>query len=366
MPAASSGVEDRPGSDGGVPDVDEAACAATWRRIFYPSPFILPCPRVRATGQALLARVAGRAPVRPWYRSRRAPRLSRLDRRLSDLGHHLPRHPHRARNDSAAADGGDALDRRRRPADRSCSRCAASACRRAREWPSLAILGILLLGFGNGAVVWAEQTVPSGLTAVLVATSPFWMVGIDALMPDGEAITLRRVLGLVVGFGGIVMLVWPEIRFDGSGRGFLGGVHRGADRVRRMGDRIVVRAQARARPRQRGERARDRGVRDAVRRDRAAGRVARAAARPARLTFTPRTAGALRLSDLRRRDRRVFGLRLRAQAPAGRDGVALRVRESDHRRGAWHAGLERAVQRPDVRRGGGRVRRGSRWSDTKS
>jgi drug/metabolite transporter (DMT)-like permease len=39
-----------------------------------------------------------------------------------------------------------------------------------RAWPSLAILGLLLLGFGNGAVVWAEQTVASGLTAVLVAS----------------------------------------------------------------------------------------------------------------------------------------------------------------------------------------------------
>lgn len=93
-----------------------------------------------------------------------------------------------------------------------------------REWPSLALLGILLLGFGNGAVVWAEQTVPSGLTAVLVATSPFWMVGFDALMADGEAIALRRTLGLIVGFGGIVMLVWSEIRIDGGGGAFLGGV----------------------------------------------------------------------------------------------------------------------------------------------
>jgi len=92
------------------------------------------------------------------------------------------------------------------------------------EWPALALLGILLLGFGNGAVVWAEQTVPSGLTAVLVATAPFWMVGIDALMAGGDRLTLRRSFGLIVGFCGIVMLVWPEIRVGEAGRAFLGGV----------------------------------------------------------------------------------------------------------------------------------------------
>lgn len=94
-----------------------------------------------------------------------------------------------------------------------------------REWPALTALGVLLLGFGNGAVVWAEQTVPSGLTAVLVATSPFWMVGLDALMPDGERLTLRRVAGLAVGFAGIVMLVWPELQVGGrDARAFLTGV----------------------------------------------------------------------------------------------------------------------------------------------
>jgi drug/metabolite transporter (DMT)-like permease len=101
-----------------------------------------------------------------------------------------------------------------------------------RAWPALTILGILLLGFGNGAVVWAEQTVPSGLTSVLVATVPFWMVGIEAVSRQSPAtetvhhdvLTTRRFIGLVVGFIGIVMLVWPELRMGESGRGFLVGV----------------------------------------------------------------------------------------------------------------------------------------------
>jgi drug/metabolite transporter (DMT)-like permease len=92
-----------------------------------------------------------------------------------------------------------------------------------RALPALMILGVLMLGLGNGGVVWAEQTVPSGLTAVLVATSPFWMAGIDALTPHGERLTMRRLAGLVIGFCGIVMLVWPEIRL-GGGRAFLVGV----------------------------------------------------------------------------------------------------------------------------------------------
>ena len=92
------------------------------------------------------------------------------------------------------------------------------------EFGTLAVLGVLLLGLGNGGIVWAEQTVPSGLTAVLAATSPFWMVGIDTVMHDGDPLTLRRVLGLVVGFVGIVLLVWPELHMGASGRPFLHGV----------------------------------------------------------------------------------------------------------------------------------------------
>jgi drug/metabolite transporter (DMT)-like permease len=92
------------------------------------------------------------------------------------------------------------------------------------SWGRLAMLGVLLLGLGNGGLVWAEQTIPSGFAALLVAMTPFWMVGIDALMPDGETLTRRRVLGLIVGFVGIAMLVWPEIEVRRGGRGFLEGV----------------------------------------------------------------------------------------------------------------------------------------------
>ena len=43
-----------------------------------------------------------------------------------------------------------------------------------------------MLGLGNGGVVFAEQWVPSGLAAVMVATSPFWMAAVEACLPDGE------------------------------------------------------------------------------------------------------------------------------------------------------------------------------------
>jgi drug/metabolite transporter (DMT)-like permease len=94
-----------------------------------------------------------------------------------------------------------------------------------RSWPGLALIGALFIVGGNGLVVWAEQWVPSGLTAVLLASSPFWMVGIEALVPGGERPGQWTWLGLAIGFAGVVLLVWPELAGGGTlSPAFLGGV----------------------------------------------------------------------------------------------------------------------------------------------
>lgn len=84
------------------------------------------------------------------------------------------------------------------------------------RWGGIVLLGFLMLVLGNGGVVVAEQWIPSGLAAVLVASSPFWMAGIEALLSDGEPLRRNVVAGLVLGFAGIVVLVWPELSLDGS------------------------------------------------------------------------------------------------------------------------------------------------------
>lgn len=72
------------------------------------------------------------------------------------------------------------------------------------QWRTMAVMGLLLLGLGNGMVNLAEQTVSSGLAAVAVASSPIWMGLFSALR--GNRPTPAEWLGIAVGFVGVVWL----------------------------------------------------------------------------------------------------------------------------------------------------------------
>jgi drug/metabolite transporter (DMT)-like permease len=72
------------------------------------------------------------------------------------------------------------------------------------QWPTIAAMGVLLLGLGNGMVCVAEQTVSSGLAAVAVASAPLWMALFSALR--GDRPTRLELVGLAIGFVGVVWL----------------------------------------------------------------------------------------------------------------------------------------------------------------
>jgi len=78
-----------------------------------------------------------------------------------------------------------------------------------RQWRNATIAGAFLLVGGNGAVVWAEQYVPSGLTALLVSVLPFWLVIIDWVRPNGVRPRPAVVIGIILGLVGIYVLVNP-------------------------------------------------------------------------------------------------------------------------------------------------------------
>ncbi len=90
-----------------------------------------------------------------------------------------------------------------------------------RQWRNATIAGFFLLVGGNGAVGWAEQTMASGLTALLVSVLPFWLVLIDWARPRGRAPRPMVIAGLVLGVVGIIVLVNPTAS-NGQGISKLG------------------------------------------------------------------------------------------------------------------------------------------------
>lgn len=85
------------------------------------------------------------------------------------------------------------------------------------HWRTAIVTGGLLLLIGNGGVCMSEETVPSGVAALLVAMVSLWMVLVDWLRPGGSRPVSRVVAGLLMGFGGLALLVGPK-ELGGSGR----------------------------------------------------------------------------------------------------------------------------------------------------
>ena len=77
------------------------------------------------------------------------------------------------------------------------------------NWKSTAIVGTFLLLGGNGLVGLAEKSVPSGIAALLITTSPFWLVLFESLRAGGNRPNLLSIVGLLIGFSGVFLLIGP-------------------------------------------------------------------------------------------------------------------------------------------------------------
>jgi drug/metabolite transporter (DMT)-like permease len=84
------------------------------------------------------------------------------------------------------------------------------------EWRRAGVVGGLLLLGGNGGLVWAQQFIPSGTAALLVALVPVWMVLMDWFRPGGLRPTGAVLSGLVLGTLGLGLLIGPEGWMPGS------------------------------------------------------------------------------------------------------------------------------------------------------
>jgi drug/metabolite transporter (DMT)-like permease len=82
---------------------------------------------------------------------------------------------------------------------------------RTAQWAGMAVVGTMLLAFGNGGVCYAELTLPSGLTALLVASVPLWMVLADWVI-NRHRVRFRGWLALIIGLSGVEILAQPSAR----------------------------------------------------------------------------------------------------------------------------------------------------------
>lgn len=92
-----------------------------------------------------------------------------------------------------------------------------------QELTMLLKIGARMEGVTNICIAFAVTALPSGLLSLMLAATPFWMAGIEALKPQGERLSARQIVGLTVGFAGMVGLLAPKIAGTSYNPGILVG-----------------------------------------------------------------------------------------------------------------------------------------------
>jgi drug/metabolite transporter (DMT)-like permease len=82
-----------------------------------------------------------------------------------------------------------------------------------KEFVHLGVVGVALLGCANGLVVFAEQWIPSGLTALLLAAIPLLMTSMESMLPKGPRLNITTMTGLLLGLLGVCLIFWDDIRY---------------------------------------------------------------------------------------------------------------------------------------------------------
>ena len=86
-----------------------------------------------------------------------------------------------------------------------------------RQWFTNTIIGTLLLLGGNGLVVWAELTIPSGVTALLIGVGPLFIVLTEWAWPGGQRPTWITIVAVLLRFAGVTWLAAPWETSQGGG-----------------------------------------------------------------------------------------------------------------------------------------------------
>jgi drug/metabolite transporter (DMT)-like permease len=85
-----------------------------------------------------------------------------------------------------------------------------------RQWMSASLLALLIFVFDYGLLFWAEQHVPSGIAAVMMATIPVFMALSEIIFLRTQRLSIRLALGLLIGIAGVAVLVSRSLNLGGA------------------------------------------------------------------------------------------------------------------------------------------------------